>query len=560
MHGDLIPQLPWAALPRLFHPRVNRYRDQPFWNSILMPANMDPYKNDFGFRKDTEVQVLLGLIWGYQGESSKFVKRTAFWRQRIWLEKNTAHGKIQHAANFSARLMDELSKCFAANETMLFIVRSPFRAKHHVVVQYMTGGRKCPLPPSPLTPSPSPNPLPAWTPMPNPPPLWPDPPPLTDSMTGGRQRGQGRIDEQGRIGDITDTTRDFALQLPWALLFVCECDHGVTFWWVPVPFVAHLHAIEAWMKQRGGVEVWVGSRAVGRMVTLRWTCCGTTQVHRFCSDCQVLHSITETLFVRFFFSKTYVLITRKSRCVSSSWNFLPCMMCRKDSHWFKQTILKSLQSKCWMRRDRSWGEIFSLSFNIFCFVKFVKVCENLDVQAMFWLKSSWQVVESQNGIEGRAVRAPPPTGFGPGEATAWGEKVSMLLEPPHEAPKHWSTSRQGTTTFCSNTTQEIHTSGSANQKNSCYRNKTLHHHSETIKKQKKSKEQKMQFVTIQVSQTAHFYRAKKTTNDSFPIVLKHNAFLERETEMLAEGQTLQWNNLVSGSCVVSGFLITWKDA
>ncbi len=35
-----------------------------------------------------------------------------------------------------------------------------------------------------------------------------------DSMTGGRQGGQGRIDEQGRIDDITDATRDFALQLP----------------------------------------------------------------------------------------------------------------------------------------------------------------------------------------------------------------------------------------------------------------------------------------------------------------------------------------------------------
>ena len=34
-----------------------------------------------------------------------------------------------------------------------------------------------------------------------------------DSMSGGRQGGQGRIDEQGRIDNITDTARDFALQL-----------------------------------------------------------------------------------------------------------------------------------------------------------------------------------------------------------------------------------------------------------------------------------------------------------------------------------------------------------
>ncbi len=57
---------------------------------------------------------------------------------------------------------------------------------------------------------------------------WPDPPidqnvpcprgqTPVDSMTGG---GQGRIDEQGRIDHITDAARDFALQLPWALLLV----------------------------------------------------------------------------------------------------------------------------------------------------------------------------------------------------------------------------------------------------------------------------------------------------------------------------------------------------
>ncbi len=65
------------------------------------------------------------------------------------------------------------------------VVRSPFRAKHHVVVQYMAAGLKCPLPPSPSPPPPDPPPLPD--------------PPHTDSMTGGRQGGQLRIDEQGRI-------------------------------------------------------------------------------------------------------------------------------------------------------------------------------------------------------------------------------------------------------------------------------------------------------------------------------------------------------------------------
>ncbi len=41
-----------------------------------------------------------------------------------------------------------------------FVVRSPFRAKHHVVVQYMARWMKCPLPPPPLDPLPLPNPLP----------------------------------------------------------------------------------------------------------------------------------------------------------------------------------------------------------------------------------------------------------------------------------------------------------------------------------------------------------------------------------------------------------------
>ncbi len=76
-------------------------------------------------------------------------------------------------------------------------MRSPYRAKHHVVVQYMAAGPKCPLPPI--------DPPCGQTPHMDPP---------VDSMTGGGQGGQGRIDEQGIINDITDAARDFALQLP----------------------------------------------------------------------------------------------------------------------------------------------------------------------------------------------------------------------------------------------------------------------------------------------------------------------------------------------------------
>ncbi len=68
------------------------------------------------------------------------------------------------------------------------------------------------------------------------PPLEADPPwldPPADSMTRGRQGGQGRIDEQGRIDDITGT-RDFTLQLPWGLLL----GYCVLHW--PVACFMHL--------------------------------------------------------------------------------------------------------------------------------------------------------------------------------------------------------------------------------------------------------------------------------------------------------------------------------
>ncbi len=66
-------------------------------------------------------------------------------------------------------------------------VRSPCRAKHHVVVQYMAAGPKCPLPPLPLPqpPPPPPTPSPYQTPLPLPDPL----PPWR------KQGGQGRIDD-----------------------------------------------------------------------------------------------------------------------------------------------------------------------------------------------------------------------------------------------------------------------------------------------------------------------------------------------------------------------------
>ncbi len=90
----------------------------------------------------------------------------------------------------------------------------------------MAAGLKCPLPPPSTTlplPLPLPDPpLPCGTPSPS----WTLP---MDSITGGRQGGQGRLDEQGRIHDITDAARDFALQLPWALLLVFSFKMQLSF-------------------------------------------------------------------------------------------------------------------------------------------------------------------------------------------------------------------------------------------------------------------------------------------------------------------------------------------
>ncbi len=55
-------------------------------------------------------------------------------------------------------------------------MRSPFRAKHHVVVQYMARWVKCPLPPPPTplpSPCPAPSPSPCQTPTRPPPPTGP---------------------------------------------------------------------------------------------------------------------------------------------------------------------------------------------------------------------------------------------------------------------------------------------------------------------------------------------------------------------------------------------------
>ncbi len=96
-----------------------------------------------------------------------------------------------------------------------FVVRSPFWAKHHVVVQNMARWMKCPLPP---TPTPSPTPPPTLNPpYPQTPPPYPRPPPCR------RQGGQGRI------GDITGKGLRTAVALSTAscLRFFCLAQSPV---------------------------------------------------------------------------------------------------------------------------------------------------------------------------------------------------------------------------------------------------------------------------------------------------------------------------------------------
>ncbi len=76
-------------------------------------------------------------------------------------------------------------------EQWRLFVRSPFRAKHHVVVQYVARWMKCPLPSSPAPAQPS----------------APGPPPVED--------------KEDKEELATLPARDFALQLPWALLLIC---------------------------------------------------------------------------------------------------------------------------------------------------------------------------------------------------------------------------------------------------------------------------------------------------------------------------------------------------
>ncbi len=87
-------------------------------------------------------------------------------------------------STFATRL-----KCLEPNFSEEVVVRSPFRAKHHVVVQYMAAGLKCPQPPlplpDPLFPSPLPDPLP-------PPPARPSSPCQTPLLEVGPPIG-GRI-------------------------------------------------------------------------------------------------------------------------------------------------------------------------------------------------------------------------------------------------------------------------------------------------------------------------------------------------------------------------------
>ncbi len=78
----------------------------------------------------------------------------------VW--EQCCEGDFQHPNEVVWLFSQFCSHLMQASCIFAFIVRSPFRVKHHVVMQYMAAGLKCPLPPSP---SPQP-PSPYQTPLP----------------------------------------------------------------------------------------------------------------------------------------------------------------------------------------------------------------------------------------------------------------------------------------------------------------------------------------------------------------------------------------------------------
>ncbi len=127
---------------------------------------------------------------------------------KLTREKQRATVPPRHKAH-------SVPRCIVNEKLDLVVVRSPFRAKHHVVVQYIAAGWKCPLPPSP-------------TPHPSPPLLRLDP----RGQTPLRQHGWWKTRRTRKNWWTRENwwhyrrrkglcaARDFALQLPWALLLV----------------------------------------------------------------------------------------------------------------------------------------------------------------------------------------------------------------------------------------------------------------------------------------------------------------------------------------------------
>ncbi len=134
----------------------------------------------------------LGDTWSFSGLTSKIPPQGSMLNFDADVNKNrprVTNVKKPSESFQIGSLAHTGPRPFSRRSWVLGLVRSPFRAKHHVVVQYMAAGLKCPLPPPPSpTPSPSPSPLPDLPPYQTPPPARHPP---VDSMTTGRQGGQG---------------------------------------------------------------------------------------------------------------------------------------------------------------------------------------------------------------------------------------------------------------------------------------------------------------------------------------------------------------------------------
>ncbi len=157
------------------------------WNSRFRLCRKHPYRKWTAHQTSTRtiVNVAEEIIpvqkrhKCQQRNSTRCAKRTDCESRAETFHENLV--QLYASAGFTmealcATLKNEQARVIAY--CVALVVRSPFRAKHHVVVQYMARWMKCPLPPPPKPPP---------TPLPHLNPLVAEPPPVARPLC--RQHG-----------------------------------------------------------------------------------------------------------------------------------------------------------------------------------------------------------------------------------------------------------------------------------------------------------------------------------------------------------------------------------